>query len=632
MPVAANSSNATIVIMSSSPPSYVSSWAALLSPSSLSSSPSSSSPLLRLAALLLVASLTTAAVRRWLAARSVLATLRAVRRGKEAQLKVQLAAVQSADGRELTLLSDTERRILALSATQLLDKLRARELTAREVLLAFIRQTLRLHNKCNVLSEPNFVSALQHATRLDESRSQQAAAADTALPLHGLPISLKDGVGVAGLDCTLGLARYASQPWTADCLLVRILRAKGAQLYVKSNVPQTLISFECCNPLFGVTTHLQSARHTCGGSSGGEAVLLAGGGSVLGIGTDIGGSVRIPAHFSGCYALKCTSRRLSVQGFRSAVPGQEAIPGVAGPMAMRVDDLVLLLRELLVEEAWKSDSELVPLPLDEAAVNQTGKLRVGYYTDDGFIPPSPACARAVTETVAALEAAGHTVVRFVPPRMADCIALYYSLISADGAHTMTDQLKGEQWEGYVRSLVTAVRMPGVVKDVVAALLRALARDPLAAQILSAARQRSVSDTWRLQAQRKAYKAEFFAAFEQQQLDAIVCPAHVLPAVRHGQYQAVTFTCSFTLAYNVLDAPAGVCPVTTVRETDVYSVQHPPARSLLEKAARKFYNPKESAGLPVGVQVAAAPYRDEMVLRTMKEIEKLIPWQRPSVEF
>ena len=555
--------------------------------------------------------------------------LQSVKRSKQEQRDEQIAAVRAEEPAELTLQSDSERRILALSAVQLVEKLRSSELSSRAVLLAFIRQTLRVHNRCNILSEPNFINALQHSATLDALQKQKSS---TLGPLHGLPISLKDSVGVRGLDCTLGLTRYADQPWSDDCLIVRILRAKGAQLFVKTNIPQTLISFECCNPLFGVSTHLQSAQHTCGGSSGGEAALLAGGGSVLGIGTDIGGSVRIPAHFSGNYALKCTSKRLSTQGFRAAVPGQEAIPGVAGPMAMCVDDLVLLLRELLVEEAWRSDSELVPLPFDEAAVNKTGPLRVGWYIDDGFVPPSPACARAVSETVAALEAAGHTCVPFVPPRVTDCIALYYSLMSADGARTMTDQLAGEQWEGYVKSLVTAVRIPGVVKDIVAAVLRRFVHDPTAAQIFAAARVRSVNETWKLQAARKAYKAEFFAAFQQQQLDVIVCPAHVLPAVKHGQYQAVSFTCSFTMLYNVLDAPAGVCPVTTVRSTDTYTSQHPPPTNLLDKAARKCYDPTESAGLPVGVQIAGAPYQDELVLRAMKEIEKCIPWQRPVVEF
>jgi Asp-tRNA(Asn)/Glu-tRNA(Gln) amidotransferase A subunit family amidase len=157
---------------------------------------------------------------------------------------------------------------------------------------------------------------------------------------------------------------------------------------------------------------------TPGGSSGGESALLACGGSVLGIGTDIGGSVRIPAHFSGNTALKPTARRFSLAGFRPSVPGQEAIPAVAGPMAQRVDDLIMLLREVWVKEAWERDSDLIPLPFDEKEINNTQqKLRFGYYIDDGFVAASPACSRAVLETVEALRKDGHTVTEFKPPRL-----------------------------------------------------------------------------------------------------------------------------------------------------------------------------------------------------------------------
>lgn len=111
---------------------------------------------------------------------------------------------------------------------------------------------------------------------------------------------------------------------------------------------------------------------TPGGSSGGESAMLATGSSVLGIGTDIGGSVRIPAHFSGNTALKPTARRISLQGFRASIPGQEAIPPVAGPMASNVGDLSLLMREIIGPAAWERDCDLVPVPFDEVEVNNNG--------------------------------------------------------------------------------------------------------------------------------------------------------------------------------------------------------------------------------------------------------------------
>ena len=616
MPSTSSSSNTTIVVFSSSAPS---------SSPVLWTVAGSSYSLLRIAAVLLVFSITGVALRRAYLHRLSMKRLSATRRLKQEQLAQQVAAVRAEDGRELTLLSEQERRILSLSACELVAAVQKAELSSHDVLLALIRQALRVHDRCNVITEACFASALSHSRELDAAQ----AAGQPLGPLHGLPVSVKDSVGVAGLDCTLGVCRYAGQPWPADCLLVRLLRSRGAQLYVKSNIPQTLISFECCNPLFGVSTHLQSAEHTPGGSSGGEVTLIAGGGSVLGIGTDIGGSLRIPAHFSGTYALKPTSRRVSMQGFRASVPGQEGIAAAAGPMAMRVDDLVLLMRELLVDEAWQADSELVPLPLDMKAVQATGKLRIGYYVDDGFVPPSPPCARAVTETVAALQAAGHTLVPFSPPRMTDCISLYYALMAADGARTMTDQLKGEQREGYVTALATAVNIPGWVKRIIAAVLRGVLKEPVAAQLLLAARPVTVNALWKLQAARKAYRQEFFSQYREQRLDALLSPCHVLPAVKHGEYKKVSFSCSFTMAYNLLDAPAGVCPVSRVRADERWTGE---PRHLLEKEARRCYDPAQTAGMPVGVQVAAAPYADETVLRVMKEIERLKPWTRSAVEF
>jgi len=138
-----------------------------------------------------------------------------------------------------------------------------------------------------------------------------------------------------------------------------------------------------------------------------------------------------------------SSSSLSLQGFRPSVPGQEAVTAVAGPMANSVEDLALVLRELFVPEAWEKDSDLVPLPFDEKAYQATDKLKIGYYVDDGFVPPSPACARGVLEAVEALRKAGHEVVEFKPPRTCDGIELYFKLMTSDYCNTIDAQLQGE---------------------------------------------------------------------------------------------------------------------------------------------------------------------------------------------
>ena len=567
-------------------------------------------------------------LRRYFLHRSMSSRLHSFQQLKQRQRDDQIAAVHSEDTRDLSLISPLERDILSHSATSLLAALRAGRFTARDVALAFIRQTLRLHQRVNLLSETAFQPALSHSRELDAAYKADPTHVG---PLHGLPISLKDSIGVAGLDCTLGVGNYVGQEWREDALLVRLLRAKGAQVYCKTNVPQTLLSFECSNPLFGVTSHLLSPAHTAGGSSGGEAALIAGGGSVLGLGTDIGGSVRIPAHFSGVYALKPTARRLSPQGFRPGVPGQEAVPGVVGPMGNSVDDLTLLCRELMVKEAWDGDRDLVPLPLDETVVAGKGKLRVGYYLEDGVVPPSPPCRRAVLETVEALRAAGHECVEWKPPRVVDAVALFYALLAADGGRTCVDQLVGERREGYVTAMLSAINMPGALKSLIAWALRRVMGDAVAADVFNAARPCDVNTLWKLQAKRKAYKTEFFQQWKAAGLDVVVCPAHALPATKHGEYKKVSFTACYTFLYNVLDAPAGVCPVTVVKEGDVWGVEEGQRIGMLEKAARGVYDVKASAGFPIGVQVVAAPFQDELVLRVMKEVEQRLPWKRPSLD-
>lgn len=259
----------------------------------------------------------------------------------------------------------------------------------------------------------------------------------------------------------------------------------------------------------------------------------------------------------------------------------------------------------------------------------SSKLKVGYYVDDGFIASSPACGRAVLEAAEALRKDGHSVVEFKPPAMIDAIALYYALVTCDGANTLIDQLDGEVWEDYCQTLITGIRLPTAAKDLVSYLLQNVLRDPKAATLTKQSRERTVQDVWKLQAARKVYRQKFFDAWTAAgDFDVLLCPAHVLPAVEHGKFKKISFTCSYTLVYNVLDLPAGVLPITAVdAERDAYTE---PAVGLLEKAARSAYNLKEQHGLPVGIQVVGRPFKDETVLRAMRIIEGLVNYApRPN---
>ena len=243
----------------------------------------------------------------------------------------------------------------------------------------------------------------------------------------------------------LTLARPTSRsqknrPATEDATLVSIVRASGGIPFAKTNVPQTMLSFECANPLFGITRNPYDPERIPGGSSGGEAALLASDGSPLGFGSDVGGSLRIPCHFSGCYALKPTTQRFPGKGCRGTNHGFEAIKSSMGPMGRSVDDVALLTR--IVFDKVK-DLELGKFEEVRSAGYETvelrKKLKFGYYltgeflrdagvvnsdkaddvvfcgSSDGFCHSSPACSRAVLETAAALRNAGHDVVEIPSP-------------------------------------------------------------------------------------------------------------------------------------------------------------------------------------------------------------------------
>ena len=351
--------------------------------------------------------------------------------------------------------------------------------------------------------------------------------------------------------------------------------------------------------------------------------MIASRASVVGIGTDIGGSVRIPAHFSGTYALKPTSRRLSLKGFRPSVPGQDAVPGVAGVMANTVNDIILVLRELWTKQCWDADHDLIPLSLDTTECANDGKLVVGYYLDDGVAAASPPCRRAVLETVEALRAAGHTVVEFKPPSMVDAIALYYQLMTADGSDTISEQLKGEIYEDYSSTLIATVNQPQWLKNIVAGIAKYLLKDPVAARLTLATGKRSIQDLWQVQYKKKAYRQEFFDAWQAHgnRFDVVLSPAHALPAVPHGSFKKISFACSYTMLYNLLDLPAGVVPVTAVDPNKDQWNSKP--KGVLEARLRQQYNADKMAGLPIGVQIAGLPMEDETVLRAMRQISDLM---------
>ena len=238
-----------------------------------------------------------------------------------------------------------DQEIISQGVALLVANVQRGDIDPEEILLAYSKMTLDAHRKTNCLTE----------VMISEAEAF-ARACDKAGPLAGMPVSLKDTVGVAGFASCIGFSETLwNAPFSKDAAIVRLLRDAGAYPFVKTNVPITLLSFESCSDVWGRTTNPYSSRHSPGGSTGGEAALLALGGSRLGIGTDVAGSVRIPAHYSGIYTIKASIHRFLKAGNASAMVGQEGIPPVYSPMTRTLEDLETFWRVVVGMKPWEYD-------------------------------------------------------------------------------------------------------------------------------------------------------------------------------------------------------------------------------------------------------------------------------------
>lgn len=298
---------------------------------------------------------------------------------------------------------------------------------AADHLRTYTKVALNAHARTNCLTEIMVADAEKWLT--DGSINFKG-------PLAGIPVSVKDTVDVAGYDSSVGVSINVGNALPVDGATARLLKDAGAIPYVKTNVPITLLSFESSNDVWGQSTNPYNSKYTPGGSTGGEGALLALGGRI-GIGSDVAGSVRCPAHFSGIYALKCSTGRWLKAGVHTSMPGQDGVPAVYSPMARTLNDLAYFTRAVIQMKPWTYDHSCHPLPWrsDVEQEYAAKALRIGILRTDGVVDPSPACRRALELTEAALRKAGHEVVEIDPPSPYEGLCLASILLNSDGLET-----------------------------------------------------------------------------------------------------------------------------------------------------------------------------------------------------
>ena len=419
------------------------------------------------------------------------------------------------------------------TVSALLEALAASKLSALEVTTAFSKRAALAGQLINCVTETYFEAAQERAKQLDALKAQ----GESAGPLHGIPISLKDGFKTKGSEATIGFVGYLGQMAEKNSPLVDILLEQGAVIYVKTNVPQTLMTADSHNNIFGRTLNPHNTILGAGGSSGGEGALVAFRGSPLGVGTDIAGSIRIPSLCDGTYGFRPTTSRIPYGGqASSSVPGSNFFLACAGPLANDVDALGTFTKAVMDGRPAMHDSTALDVPWRDVSTEPKTKLKLGILAEDPLYPLHPPVKRALVEAARVLEAEGHEMIQLTPKegRVAEAteVALAYFMLRPDGP----DLLAGEP---AVNSVVkTRKLMSELAPDFLKEIDHLTGLNKLAA--LNVHRQ-AVMDSWRQD------------IWVKHQLDAVLCPPAQHTAVPHDAYGLPPYT----VFLNTLDVSLGI---------------------------------------------------------------------------
>jgi len=452
----------------------------------------------------------------------------------------------------------------AASAGEIARAIRLGQLSSREAVAACLARIERVNPALNAVVALRADEALRDADAADAALARGGAAG----PLHGVPVTIKDSFDTAGLVTTWGTPGRKGFVPDADATAVARLRAAGAIVLGKTNTPEFTLSFETVNPVYGRTNNPHDLARTPGGSSGGAAAIVAAGGVPLDLGSDTGGSIRLPSHFCGIAGIRPTAGRVSRAGH--AIGPGTAIDALTtiGPLARRVADLGLALRLLVGPD--RRDPFLAPVPLGDPAAVALAGLRVALFTDNGITRAEAPVANAVRAAAAALAAAGAHVAEYRPPAVARTAPLFMNVMLIDGG-------------AGIRLLLE--RAGTRVEDSSLAGFAELDALPIERRV-------RVIDEW------DRFRTDLLA--ETRDVDLLVCPVNAHTALRHGESDANLPGFSHTMTWNLAGWPGAVVRAGTSPE-----------------------------GLPIGVQLVAQPWREDVALAAAAQIERALGgWQPP----
>lgn len=464
-------------------------------------------------------------------------------------------------------------------------------LTSVDVTIAFCKRAAVAQQLTGCCTEMFFERGLQRAKELDDHLKQTGKPVG---PLHGLPISVKDNHDIEGIDSTVGWVGLIGKPAKQDNLGVQLMQALGAVIYVKTNIPQSLMMSDSYNHVFKQSVNSLNKNLISGGSSGGEGALVGAKGSLVGIGTDIGGSIRVPAVLQGLYGLSPTIGR--VHNRDSGRGSKYVVPPVAGPITTSLSSLEFFMDSFCSLNPWEIDPGLLPVPWrQELATPPTRPLKVGFIFYDGVVMPQPPVQRAVREMAEKFRKAGHEVIEWdSSTHRAAYYDLWLSAMLADGGSRCEDLCK----------LVGEPLIEGMIVGQKKDTLTVSQRMELADRIWD-------------------YQYDYLKRWRESGIDAIVMP--VLPWVGFKPKTWVQSQqyCGYTAIWNLLNYASLVVPATAVDpaldQPDEAWRNYAP-KGFTDDFNHKQYDVELVKGMPVGLQVVGGRFGEEKAVAVAKVIE------------
>ncbi|CAI7623513.1 unnamed protein product [Penicillium bialowiezense] len=469
-------------------------------------------------------------------------------------------------------------------------------LTAAEVTLAYSKRAAVAQQLVACLTETMFDEARERALFLDNLRAQGKLAG----PLHGLPISIKDNFNYKGVDSTIGMISFLDEKASENSPLVNILLDLGAVIYVKTNVPQTMMTTDSHNNVFDRTLNPWNTTLGPGGSSGGEGALLALRGSPLGVGTDIGGSIRIPAHCCGLYGFKPSTQRVPNGGMRVCnTSGMKFILSCAGPLSTDLNGIETFFRSVFEAQPARLDSTILDIPWREVPVKST--LRIGVVPESSIFPLHPPVRRVLAEAVCLLEAQGHQIIHLTEEecRIMQSNEIGWTLFGMDQGSKKHLESAGEPPVSAMHYLMKqAAKIMSFYKPT---LPDTTSLDPL--------HKLALLNTHRAEL-REAYRKTWL----QHDLDICIAPPAQTTAVLHDTFGVAPYT---TLT-NVLDYPSCIIPFGEVGPEDANE-----SFTVNDNQLGAEYNFENLQGAPCSIQVFTTTMRDEECLQMAKQIDECL---------